>query len=207
MATTTTTGLLKRTQKFIAGNSKFDMNFIYLHVNRICVTPKTFEREIYEQQSQSQSQSKLATVKRSDSECIVERVWDLDPEPRAQPEGRRLWARWRLNEYVRQLRAFLFLFLSSSPGYLWMSRRGWAFCLFYVLCFVFVILLFCSCCCLLFFVWTHFIVGHRTFFAAFLYHSKCSRIWTGDSCYACMITRLAHWTSSSLVCPLCRVFY
>lgn len=87
---TTTTGLLKRTQKFIAGNSKFDMNFIYLHVNRICVTPKTFEREIYEQQSQSQSQSpsKLATVKRSDGECIVDR--DLDPEPRAQPEGRRL---------------------------------------------------------------------------------------------------------------------
>lgn len=29
------------------------MNFIYLHVNRICVTPKIFEREIYEQQSHS----------------------------------------------------------------------------------------------------------------------------------------------------------
>lgn len=162
---TTTTGLLKRTQKFIAGNSKFDMNFIYLHVNRICVTPKTFEREIYEQQSRSQSPSKLATVKRSDGECNVDR--DLDPEPRAQPEGRRLWARWRLNEHVRQLRAFFF-FLSSSPGYVWMSRHGWAFCLFYVLCFVFVVLLFCSCCCyccccLLFFVWTHFIVGHGTF--------------------------------------------
>lgn len=40
---------VKRTQKFIVCNSKFDMNFIYLHVNRICVTPKTFEREIYEQ--------------------------------------------------------------------------------------------------------------------------------------------------------------
>lgn len=42
-------GQVKRTQKFIVCNSKFDMNFIYLHVNRICVTPKTFEREIYEQ--------------------------------------------------------------------------------------------------------------------------------------------------------------
>lgn len=77
---TTTTGLLKRTQKFIAGNSKFDMNFIYLHVNRICVTPKTFEREIYEQQSQE-----LPTVKRSDMECIVDR--DLD---RSHVAGRKV---------------------------------------------------------------------------------------------------------------------
>lgn len=72
------------------------------------------------------------------------------------------------------------------------------FCLLYVFCFVFVVLLNLSLFLSLLLLSA---IENRTFFAAFFYHWKYSRIWTGDSGYACMITGLAHWLRSSPTLP------
>lgn len=177
------TGLLKRTQKFIAGNWKFDMNFIYLHVNRICVWPQRRSSVKYTSNSSCWSHCPQWSghPDRQTERVRVDR--DLGSSRKVPPMMPERAQR-------RQLRA---LFLKS----VWMSRRSCRF-MFSVSCLSFYALslpLFCGLLLLL------SVIENRTFFAAFLYHWKCSRIWTGDSGYACMITGLAHWLRSSPTLP------